>query len=304
MKQARRAASAAFGTATAGRFWRTMGFVGALLASTATVNAADDIVIDQPDYSGFFGSLSGAYVLEDPNRPWQFIGFVPQNYSRAGVGQGFRGDAELGYRFGAWDVSLGLTYADLARGDASMSTTPNLNVAWLSASLVSVDLLAGYNTSFGATTVRAAGGLRYAAWNNTVDTFWAGAPIPVNGPIHHNFRGLGPMVKFDASTPVGSGTGSIDYGASASVLFGRLRTYSNNPAYVCTGCSTRGSTGYSLGGHVGYAFDVTPSARAVVGWQAEYWGNVNVAVTDTTFLGDDSGKSGHLVTGPFVKIKF
>ncbi len=277
----------------------------ALLAIT-TAHAADaagpTIHLD----GGFFGSVMGSYLLESPSDDWKFIGFEPQDYSAQGLGDGFLGAVDLGYRWGVWDAAVAFQYANLGTGDASATQnwpTP-LNEGRLKANHFAVDAEIGYNTVLGSHSMRAAAGLRYAEWNNTVETLWSGNVPAVNGPVYHEFHGLGPVAKLDGSVPVGDGGLSLEYGLAASVLFGDIDSTSNNPAYNCSGCTKTDTTAYSLEGEIGVGWNFAGSARAVVGWQAQYWGDVNVEVTDTDFGGTNAGKSGHWLTGPFLRVNF
>lgn len=267
--------------------------------------AADPFPIAMPVDHGFFGEVSGSYILESPIEDWQFIGFEPQDYSRVGLGDGFKGNLKLGYRWGVWDAAIGLGAARLSDGEASVTQTPaNLNTARLSADLFTVDAEIGYSTQIGTHSIRAAAGLRYADWSSEVNTFWPGNIPEVNGPIHHDFAGLGPIVRLSGSTPLGNVGSTLEYGVAGAVMFGRLETTSGNVAYVCSSCTSRSETAVMVSGEVGFGFEVAPTVRAVIGWQAEYWSGVNVEVTDLDFSGRDAGTSDYLLTGPFLKVKF
>ena len=55
---------------------------------------------------GFFGSLTGSYILEDPTNEWQMFGpGFPVETSKTNIGDGGLGRAVLGYRWSAWDIA-------------------------------------------------------------------------------------------------------------------------------------------------------------------------------------------------------
>jgi hypothetical protein len=262
--------------------------LGALCSLTVAASAAD--LAAPADPGGWFGSLSGGYAMT-LNEDWQvFSDDLGSDYAPAGIDDGFLGRAVLGYRWSAWDVAGAVQYADFSRGD----TSDYINASGtLRAHMWALDAQAGYNTMLGNADLRTAFGLRYAAWNNDVEAY--------GNHINHDFRGIGPMVEVDMSKPM-SDRFSLETGLSAAVLFGKTKTNAA-PGWFCDDCSTQNATVLNLEGNLGLGFNLV-SARAVLGWQAQWWDNVNVAITDASGLGDNEGDSGHFFTGPYLEVRF
>ena len=258
--------------------------LGALSLLSMSAHAAD-LAPDDPH--GLFGSLSGSYVLPSLNDDWQIFAGP---YEQRGLGDGFLLKGLAGYRWDAWDAALALQYGDFSKGKASDS----LNGAGdLQARMWAVDIQAGYNTTAGDSDLRLSMGLRYAAWNNDVHYH--------SEHINHDFRGLGPMLRADLSKPLGDSS-TLEAGLGASLLFGEIKTNAD-PGWICTQCTNRNTTAFSLDGHVGVGFNLA-ATRAVLGWQAQWWDNVNVGITDATGFGKNEGTSSYFQTGPYLEMKF
>jgi hypothetical protein len=254
---------------------------------------AADLAAPSPT-GGWFGSITGAYIFEDPTNEWQLFGpnAFGEPSSESNIGDGGLGRAVLGYRWSDWDVAAAVQYGSFGDGNASTTTATS---GTINAEHFAVDAQFGFNTSVGNSDVRMAFGARYAEWDHDVD--------PGGGrSVSHDFAGIGPMVEFDSSSPI-SGNMTLEFGAIASVLFGDIET-SSSGGWICTDCSKTNTTAFSLEGDIGVGFNLGSSARAVLGWQAQWWDGVNVAITDDTNFGGNTGKSGHLVHGPFLSIEF
>lgn len=263
------------------------------------IGAALSLVIASPAFSepitsgNFFGSVTGMYSPGGLAREWSFEGRPARSWEFEGVGGGGIVNARLGYRFSDWDVALYGQYANLSSGDVSRLGGWD---GYLSAAQHTIDLEAGYRLSGARHDTRLFAGLRYAAWNN--DVF---SPTPARAvTVSHDFEGLGPKAGFQGETGLGSSGYTIEYGAAASLLFGRIRTSSVGD-FNCIRCSDYNATAYSLDGEIGVGKRIG-KARFVAGVQAQYWGNVNVRFTDTSGNGRNAGTSGHLVAGPFLRI--
>lgn len=263
--------------------------LSASVCFTTAVFAADDLVPASPT-GGFFGSITGSYILSSPTDEWtMFSG--PADYT--GLGDGGLVSARLGYRFSDWDVAVYGQYGSFSDGTPSASfpvTGP------ISADHFAIDLELGYNVAVGSHAHRYFGGIRYARWDHTA------TPSSGAGPVFHDFDGFGPKIGFQGTGPIGAGNLTLEYGAGASLLFGDIRT-SAGPGWNCAQCTNYSTTAYSLDAEIGLGWDFG-AARAVLGWQAQYWGNVNVDTTDATGAGLNTGTSGHWLTGPFLRVAF
>src|SRR5690606_5639786 len=104
------------------------------------------------------------------------------------------------------------------------------------------------------------------------------------------------------SAPVAENLNLI-FGAGAAVLFGKIKTDSSGN-WICTDCSKTSATSFVGDAKLGLGWSFAPGTNLTFGYQVQYWDNVNVAVTDNTGFGNNSGKSDHLIHGPFVGFTF
>jgi hypothetical protein len=269
-------------------------FAATLLGAVAFSSSAmaADPVVDSDE--GFFGSIMGSYTLGDVDNEWRLWGpGAPPEANYVGLGDGLLGRAILGYRWSDWDMAVAGQYGDFS--DSEVSTDGIGNDGYLSAEHWAVDAQLGYNTVMGDTDVRMALGVRYAVWNNDVE-------VTGGRGVHHDFEGIGPMAEFTSSSPLGDSM-TFEVGAGASILFGEIET-DGSGGWNCTDCNDEKVTAYSLTANLGLGFNLTDNARAILGWQVEWWDNVNVETTDNSLIGLNEGESGHLLTGPYLAIAF
>lgn len=265
--------------------------ISGYLALTNAAIAADPV---SEQVGGFFGSLTGSYILEDPTNEWRLFGpdVAAGETSYSNIGDGGLGRAVLGYRWSAWDFAVAGQFGSFGDGPSSSGGG---NDGFLSAEHLALDAQIGYNSSIGSSDARFALGVRYAEWDHDVD--------PGGGrSVSHDFSGIGPMVEFDSSTPI-SDSMTLEIGLGASALFGDIKT-SSSGGWSCTDCNTKNTTAFALEGDLGIGFALGNSANAVLGWQAQWWDSVNVDTTDNTDAGGNTGTSGHLLTGPYLEISF
>lgn len=259
-------------------------------ALTHSAIAAD---VEVEPVGGFFGSLTGSYILQDPTNEWQLYGpDIGGGTNEANVGDGWVGRAVIGYRWSDWDFAFAGQFADFSEGPASTGTP---GTGFISADQWALDAQMGYNTAIGKSDVRFAFGVRYAEWHNDVDP-------GLDRSVSHDFNGIGPMIEFDGSTRL-SDSLTLETGLGASVLFGDIKTDSSG-GWNCTDCNSENSTALVLEGDLGIGFALGDASKAVLGWQAQCWNNVNVEITDNTDVGGNESKSGHLLTGPYLEISF
>jgi hypothetical protein len=247
--------------------------------------------VEAPASGVLFGHITGAYILEDPWGNWTI--FQP-DYSEEGLGDGFLVRGLIGYRWSDWDVAVGGQYADLSRGPLSEGPFPVDGD--MSAKNFAIDGEFGYNTSVWNSDVRLFLGVRYAEWDHTV------FPTSGAGPVSHDFSGVGPRIGYSAVTPL-SDSLTLETAGAVAVLFGEIKT-SAGPGWNCGQCSDQDTTSLNLESSIGIGFGLGESARAVIGWQNQYWDNVNVGVTDASGGGLNQGKSDHFMTGPFLRLAF
>lgn len=246
--------------------------------------------VEGPTSGVLFGHITGAYIFEDPWGDWTI--FQP-DYSEEGLGDGFLVRGLVGYRWSDWDIAIGGQYADLGRGSLSEGTGVDGD---MSAEHFAIDGELGYNTTMLSSDVRLFIGARYAEWDNTV------FPTSGFGPVSHDFSGIGPRLGYSAITPL-SDSLTLETAGAVAVLFGEIET-SAGPGWICTQCNDQSTTAFNLESSIGIGFGLGSSARAVLGWQSQYWDGVNVGVTDASGIGLNQGTSDHFMTGPFLRLAF
>lgn len=193
-----------------------------------------------------------------------------------------------------WDVAAAAQYGKFANGDASIVGGSS---ASLSAKMQAYDAQVGYHMMmFGSTDTRLAFGIRYAKWDNSVDA------VTNLSTIFHSWSGVGPRAEISTKTPLTPAM-VLHANAGVGVLFGKLDT-SSAGSWICTACNTEHLTSANVDGSLGLGFPLGPTAEFVVGYRAEYWSNVNVAITDNSGMGLNQGGSAALSHGPFVSLKF
>lgn len=261
-------------------------FVGAATAADLPVKAP--VAPTPVSVGGFFGEMTGAYDFKDPNQGWQEFNAS----TKAGLGSGWNGRILVGYRWGAWDVAAAAEYGQFGNGNPSIFSPV---VSTLSAKMQAYDGQIGYHMMFGSTDARLALGVRYAKWDNTVSD-----PIDASS-IFHNWQGVGPRGEISTKTPLMPSM-TLHANAGVGVLFGNIKT-SSAGTWNCSACNTETATSANIDGSLGLGYLLSPSAEFVVGYKAEYWSNVNVAITDTTGSGHNQGHSNALSHGPFVSLK-
>ena len=92
------------------------------------------------------------------------------------------------------------------------------------------------------------------------------------------------------------------FGASGLRAACLITTTSAGP-WNCSQCTNYSSDSTNIDGKIGIGFGLGGAGELIVGYRAEYWSDVNVAITDNTNFGGNRGTSDHLVHGPFVSLK-
>ena len=244
---------------------------------------------------GVFGELLGAYNFKDPITRWrQFSAGALVSEPEVGIGAGWSGRALIGYRWGVWDVALAGEWGSFRNGGITIATG-GFSPASIAAKMQAYDLQLGYNTMFGTTATRLALGVRRARWDNNASDI-------ANRQMFNNWHGTGPRFELTTVTPLAP-KWSLQANAGVGVLFGRIDVTSTTN-WTCTQCVGVTTTSVNLDGRLGIGYRIFPAADLVVGWKAEYWSRVNVAIQDTTGFGANTGTTGHVSHGPFASLKF
>jgi hypothetical protein len=281
-------------------------FLFAGLTSAATFFLVTDAIAadsSKTTGTGLFGWVRGSYVFADPVHEWRHFGppVFLDDFLEQDLGDGGLAEAKLGYRFdNDWDVAFGGQYANLSRGGdsfspADMAIFDGSVRGWLRGKHWAVDSEFGYNTVFGSSDARLSFGLRYAKWDQRVND-------TIDEQVKHVFSGVGPRVGLSLSTPLSDNL-TLETGVNSALLFGEIKT-TGISRWSCSTCETKKTMAFNLDGNIGLGWKMTDRTSAVLGWQAQWWDSVNVATSEAYGNGIGSGKSGHLMTGPYLELKF
>jgi len=270
--------------------------VGLALGATMLAGhaLADDPNHPMQNYTGFFGALTGAYIVDAGPNDWQLFGPNSGTLTpKTTAGDGGMVQGLLGYRFGIWDAAVGVQYMDLSKGKQA-AAAGGANANRLSADMWAIDGMVGYNSMLGNAYIRTAFGLRYAEWDSRAQR--------ASDTISHDWYGIGPRASVGGKLPLGNGLSVFGEGALA-VLFGKTKT-SATAGWDCTDCNTNNATSLNAEGKLGLGWALSPGVDLIAGYQLQYWNNVNVAITDDSSFGLNQGKSDYLTHGPYATVTF
>jgi hypothetical protein len=150
-------------------------------------------------------------------------------------------------------------------------------------------------------------GVRFAQFQTRTDIgYYTGTQSSTsfseNARITRAFTGVGPMIAWDASAPLGGDFNSqlsIDWGADASVLFGKQKmtlsaAYSTGPNYTAT--RRKSATVPSVGGYLALSWHGGEGTKISLGYRADEY----FKALDGGF--DTAAKIDRAFYGPFIKI--
>jgi len=274
-------------------FWRNTLLAGAAVSAAVIAGPASA----QVQTPGAFGSLTGFYGFRGGSNTELFTGFG----GAGGLtpGRTLEGILHGGFRFGDFDVAVGLTGGTLSQRSLSQLGTTFTH----DARFFAVDLEGGYNATLGSVGLRPFIGLRYSNWKHTYGVPTSlGAGAPASADI--NNWGIGPRLGIDGAVRL-SEMFSLFAGGSGSVLFGRL-----NESGFFTGVAipppnqsvTR--TTFNFDGKIGVAFEPIPLLSIAAGYRVEYWSGVTLTSFSTTAGGPGAGRGNRFTHGPFVRLAY
>ena len=136
-------------------------------------------------------------------------------------------------------------------------------------------------------------GLRHMTMDVTPDSGTVG-----RGPLHA-FEGTGLRVGYEGKTGGSEGEPSFVGGIGLSVLDGEIET-SARGTWLCTACTDTDTTAVGIDGKIALAMPASDSATFMFGYQAQYWADVTVEISDVSGLSENAGTSDILVHGPFL----
>ena len=274
--------------------WRSALLAGAALTTVAFAGVAQA----QVQTPGFFGSLTGFYGFRGGSDTELFTGFG--GTGAVAPGRTLEGILYGGYRFGDFDVAVGLTGGTLSqRTNVIPATLTTTNQARFFA----VDLEGGYDAAFGNVGVRPFIGVRYTNWKHT---FGVPASAGVGSPASSDITtwGIGPRLGVDGAVRL-SEMFSLFAGGSGSVLFGRLNEsgfFTGLAIPSPSGSTTR--TTFNFDGKLGVAFEPMPLLSIAVGYRAEYWSGETLTSFTTTTGGMGAGRGNRFAHGPFIRVAY
>lgn len=139
-------------------------------------------------------------------------------------------------------------------------------------------------------------GLRHVEIGTSVDDFFAGS-----GP-QHDFRGNGLRLGAAGDGSIGA-SGRIGWfgAAGLSMVPGSIETTPRD-TWFCLGCTPIDVTALAADLRLGGTYEIATGLSLLAGYQAQYWRDVTVAVSDTTGIGTNEGTSDLLLHGLYLGV--
>ncbi|MBX3499849.1 MAG: OmpA family protein [Alphaproteobacteria bacterium] len=273
--------------------WRKDLLAGGVLAVAMSAGAANA----QVQTPGPFGSLTGFYGFRGGSNTELFTG----GGGIGGVtpGRTLEGILHGGFRFGDFDVAVGLTGGTLSQRSTAFAGT---GIATNEARFFAIDLEGGYNAAFGPVGVRPFIGVRYGNWKHTYGVPTSpGAGSPASADI--NTWGIGPRLGVDGAVRL-SEMFSLFAGGSGSVMFGRLNESGFFTGAFAPPNQSVTRTTYNFDGKIGVAIEPIPLLSIAAGYRVEYWGGVTLTSFTTAAAGPGAGRGNRFTHGPFVRVAY
>jgi hypothetical protein len=270
--------------------WRNTLLAGAAL-SVAVIGGAAQAQVQTP---GGFGSITGYYGFRGGHETDIVAGIGAVRPGRTLGGQVYGG-----YRFGDFDLAVGLSGGTLSTNSVTQGTINSTSSArfWV------VDLEAGYNIAAGKVGIRPFIGARYANWRHnhgfTITGGGGGSP----GSANVDTWGIGPRLGADVALRVAESV-SLFAGTSGSVLFGNLSEYGSFGGGFPPPNQKITRTMINFDGKVGIAYEPVPLVSIALGYRVDYWAGVDLG-TWTGLAGGPGSSRGHrVIHGPFVRLAY
>lgn len=238
-------------------------------------------------------TLRGGYVLEGgPSGHLHFSPNVVAGVGNSGSEAGAYGS--LSFRY-SWDdrfVEAGYQYIDVGTGRpySAPSVPPELGIQ-----AKVLDIAYGGavgEPGSGAWSI----GLRHANFDIEGDNFSNGS-----GPLHA-FQGTGVRVGYENAGRFGDMRTGWFFSGGLSMLRGTIET-SSRGGWICGDCVSEDTTNFVVDALIGLEHPVG-AATLSVGYNAQYWGDVNVGISDDSGSGLNQGTSNVIIHGPFAGVNF
>lgn len=234
-------------------------------------------------------SLEGGYLLEGSTNHLHFGEAIFPGQSDSDHQDGVYGAVGIRYSLPTYFIGVKYDYADVDRGAPfDTDVSPEMGIM---TRVFDLEYGRGFNLA-GHDAVWTAG-LRYADMNFTTDNFSAGS-----GP-EHSFTGLGLRVGLETDFALSQPGWSVLADGGLSVLDGSIRS-GGRGSWISSDATNISTTAVGVDLKLGVEFKQNDKISWVAGYQAKYWSNVNVGISDNTDQGGNEGKSDILLHGPFI----
>lgn len=262
------------------RWWMTLAAAAGLVAS--------GMAQAQVQTPGPFGSITAYYGFRGGTESDFAAGLGATTPGRA-----LGGTVHGGYRFGDFDLALGLSGATLS----THAATTGGFTGTASARFFAVDLEGGYNIAAGSLGIRPFIGARYANWRHNHSLTVLG------GSTNLDTWGIGPRAGVDGAVRL-SEMFSLFAGGSGSVLFGRYSEAGFFNAAIPPSNGSGPRTIFNLDAKIGVAFEPIPLLTIAAGYRVDWWNGVDLASWSSLGGGPGSGRGNRFIHGPFVRLAY
>jgi outer membrane protein OmpA-like peptidoglycan-associated protein len=261
-----------------------MRMLKAALLAGASIGVLATAAHAQVPLPGFYISGQVAYFWDSgPNDHRQFPGF-----GAGSTDDGVKLQGIVGYRFDVpWDIGVGVGYGWLSKGSGEGPFNNRIKGDY-----ITVDGTIGYTFADvpGGFAWRPFFGVRYVDFEHrTSDQVQ---------PIFHgkfDYWGVGPRIGADLAYRFAGSPWFIGGTVAGAVTWGKAKADGD----FFASDSDSGRMAWNLDAQVGVGYEVAPGFGIQIGYQLDYWWNVNYKVASTT-----SGKGDRYAHGPFLRVAY
>jgi outer membrane protein OmpA-like peptidoglycan-associated protein len=262
-----------------------MRMLKAALLAGASIGVLATAAHAQVPLPGFYISGQAAYFWDSgPNDHREVSGA-----SAGSTGDGVKLQGIVGYRFDVpWDIGVGVGYGLLSKGSREAPFANRIRGDY-----TTIDGTVGYTFADvpAGFAVRPFFGVRYVNFEHrTKDEI--GLPI-FNGK--YDYWGIGPRIGADMAYRFSGSPWFIGGSLAGAVTWGEAKARGDFFAPD----NDSGRMAWNLDAQLGIGYEVAPGFGIQIGYQLDYWWNVNYRVG-----GPASGKGDRYAHGPFLRVAY